>query len=105
MILIAHIKYSLSDHGMAEFSGWFQKATSILAKQTGFVSICYAKDPEDKHCMHVWIEFKERSNLNRWMESEAHQQLYQQLASHCLKPFQATFYEVQAAASAESVGA
>jgi heme-degrading monooxygenase HmoA len=105
MILIAHIKYSLSDHGMTEFANWFQKATSVLGKQPGFVSICYAKDPEDSHSMHIWIEFKERSNLNKWMESQAHEQLYQQLVSHCLKPFQATFYEVQAAASAESVGA
>jgi heme-degrading monooxygenase HmoA len=102
MVCLTHANYFLSDEGMTHFSGWFKNVTQSLVKQPGFISICYAQDPNDQSSMHVWIEFKDQNYLSSWLSSQNYVDIYKILDTYKTRPHLTTHFDVIDAVSASA---
>jgi len=100
MVCLTHEKHDLSDSGITHFPDWFKQLTNLLISQPGFISICYAQDPDEQSSMHTWIEFKDQDHLKKWLASPSYAAIHKQLEHHRIRPHHMTHFKVVDAVSA-----
>lgn len=77
------VKYFLNAQGSDYFITWFDELYRFSAQQDGFINLTYRYE---SHVPIVTLHFENQEKLNKWVQTEIHNELVAKINAFFIKP-------------------